>query len=84
MERLQADSPSVSLTDAQRAEIAELDSVYQAKIAEKEIFVKGELAKATEQGDVEAIASLERQLGTDRAALQAELEEKKEQIRLSS
>ncbi len=81
MERLQANSPSVPLTDEQRAKIAELDSVYQAKIAEKEIFLKGQIAKAMEQGDFEALASLEKQLSVDRAALQAELEEKKEKIR---
>ena len=84
MERLQASSPSVSLTDEQRAKMAELDSVYQAKIAEKEIFLKGQMAKAMEQGDLEALASLEKQLGVDRAALQAEREEKKEQIRTAT
>ncbi len=81
MERLQADSPSVPITDKQRAELAELDTVYQAKIAEKEIFIKGQIAKAAEQGDIEALASLEKQLGVDRANLQSDLEEKKKQIR---
>ena len=81
MERLQSNSPSVPLTDEQRAKIAELDSVYQAKIAEKEIFLKGQMAKAMEQGDLEALASLEKQLSVDRAALQAEREEEKEKIR---
>ena len=84
MERLQANSPSVPLTDEQRAKIAELDSVYQAKIAEKEIFLKGQMAKAMEQGDLEALASLEKQLGVDRAALQSEREEKKKQIRAAT
>ena len=84
MERLQANSPSVPLTDEQRAKMAELDSVYQAKIAEKEIFLKGQMAKAVEQGDLEALASLEKQLGIDRAALQIEREEKKKQIRTTT
>lgn len=84
MERLRANSPSVPLTDEQRAKIAELDSVYQAKIAEKEIFLKGQIAKAMEQGDFEALASLEKQLSVDRAALHAELEEKKEKIRAAT
>lgn len=61
--------------------MAELDSIYQAKIAEKEIFLKGQMAKAMEQGDLEALASLEKQLSVDRAALQTEREEKKEKIR---
>lgn len=84
MERLQASSPSVPLTDEQRAKMAELDSVYQAKIAEKEIFLKGQMAKAMEQGDLEALASLEKQLIVDRAALQSEREEKKKQIRAAT
>lgn len=84
MERLQSNSPSVPLTDEQRAKIAELDSVYQAKIAEKEIFLKGQMAKAMEQGDLEALASLEKQLSVDRAALQTEREEEKEKIRAAT
>lgn len=81
MERLEKKDPAVSLSDEQKAELAELDSIYQAKIAEKEIFVDGQMAKAVESGDVEAIASLERQKVADRNNLQAELEEKKEAVR---
>ena len=66
MERLEKDSPAVSLTEKQRAELAELDSIYQAKMAEKEIFIEGQLAKAVESGDMEAVASLERQKSADR------------------
>lgn len=81
MERLNAKSPSVKLTDAQKKELAELDSVYSAKIAEREIFIKGELEKARESGDFEAYQSLERQLTADRNNIKADLEEKKEKIR---
>ena len=81
MERLEKDAPAVSLTDEQRSQLAELDSLYQAKIAEKEIFIEGQLAKAQEAGDVEAIASLERQRTADRNNLTATLEEKKEAVR---
>ena len=81
MERLEKDSPAVSLTEKQRAELAELDSIYQAKMAEKEIFIEGQLAKAVESGDMEAVASLERQKSADRNNLQADLERKKEAIR---
>tara|TARA_A100001037_G_C14649327_1_gene413769 strand:+ start:151 stop:429 length:279 start_codon:yes stop_codon:yes gene_type:complete len=81
MERLEKDSPAVSLTEKQRAELAELDSIYQAKMAEKEIFIEGQLAKAVESGDMEAVASLERQKSADRNNLQADLERKKEAVR---
>jgi hypothetical protein len=81
MERLNKTSPTVKLTDEQKKEIAELESKYAAKIAEREIFVKGEMAKAVSKGDMEAIEQLEKQLVSDRKSLQAELEEKKAKVR---
>lgn len=81
MERLEKNSPAGNLSDEQRAQLAELDSIYQAKIAEKEIFIEGQLAKAIQAGDAEAVASLERQRAADRNNLNADLEEKKEAIR---
>ena len=81
MERLNKLAPAVKLKDDQKKELAELDSRYAAKIAEREIFVKGELAKAEEKGDFEAVKQLEKQLVSDRKSLQAELEEKKEKVR---
>ena len=81
MERLNKTSPPMKLTADQKKEIAELESKCAAKIAEREIFVKGELAKALERGDGEAIEQLERQLVSDRKSAQAELEEKKAKVR---
>lgn len=81
MERLDKDGPALTLTDEQRAALAELDSVYQAKLAEKEIFLQGQIGKAVESGDAEAIASLERQMAADRNNLAADLETKKEAVR---
>jgi len=81
MERLSQKSPSVKLNDAQKQELAELDTLYASKIAEREIFIKGELSKAREQGDFEAFQSLEKQLSADRNNLRADLEEKKTKVR---
>ena len=81
MERLSKSSPTVKLTDKQKKEIAELDSKYQAKVAEREIGLKSEIAKAAAQGDYEAMEKLEQQLSAERRKLQTELEEKKEQAR---
>ena len=53
MERLQQTSPSLSLTDEQKKELAELDSKYQAKIAEKELFLNEQIRKAQAEGKVE-------------------------------
>lgn len=84
MERLEKAAPSVKVSDAQRTEIAELDSMYKSKIAEKEVFLGGELAKARAQGDFEAIEGLSLQLQREVRRLQAECEEKKERVRRAS
>ena len=81
MERLNKTAPSVKLNADQKKELAELDSRYAAKVAEREIFVKSELAKAAEKGDSEALEQLGKQLVSDRKSLHAELEEKKEKVR---
>jgi hypothetical protein len=81
MERLAKTSPTVSLTDENKKQLADLESRYAAKIAEREIFLKGELEKAVSQGDPEAYQQIERQLVSERKSLRAELEEKKQQVR---
>lgn len=81
MERLNKSSPPVKLTDKQKAEIAELESKCKSKIAEREIFIRGEIVKAIDKGDFEAVEQLEKQLVSDRKSLEAELEEKKEKVR---
>jgi len=81
MERLNKQSPTAKLTAAQKKELAELDSVYSAKIAERELFLKGQVATAVAANDGEAIEQLEKQIASERKRLQAELEEKKEAVR---
>ena len=81
MERLNKTSPAVKLTEKQKKQMAELDSKYQAKVAEREIGLKSEIAKAAAQGDYESMEKLEQQLAAERKKLQVELEEKKEQVR---
>jgi hypothetical protein len=81
MERLNKTSPTIKLTDEQKKEIAELESKSAAKIAERELFIKGEIAKSVDKGDFEAIEQLEKQLVSDRKSIQADLEEKKAKVR---
>jgi hypothetical protein len=81
MERLNKASPAIKLTANQKKQLAELDSKYAAKIAEREITLKGEIQKATAQGDLENVEKLEQQLMKERKSLQAELEEKKQALR---
>jgi len=81
MERLSKASPIVKLTTRQKKEIAELESKCAAKIAERELFLKGEIAKAIDKGDHQAIEQFEKQMVMDRKSLQADLEEKKAKVR---
>jgi hypothetical protein len=81
MERLQKTSPSLSLTKEQKKELAELDSKYQAKIAEKELFLKDQIRKAQTEGKVDDIDSLEKQLASEVRRLHEECEAKKQKLR---
>jgi len=81
MERLAKNAPMAKLSDDQRKQLAELDSIYAAKIAERELLLKTELDKAYAKNDFDAVEPLKKQLSSDRRTLQAELEEKKEQVR---
>jgi hypothetical protein len=81
MERLSKASPSVKLTNEQKKQLAELDSQCAAKIAERELFLQGEINKAIDRGDDEALAQLEKQLLSDRKSLRATFEEKKDKVR---
>jgi len=79
MERLKQASPTVNLTAEQKKQLAELDSLYAAKVAEREIALGAEMARVA--GDAEKEQSLREQLNADRRKLQAELEDKKERVR---
>ena len=81
MERLQKTSPSLSLTGEQKKELAELDSKYQAKIAEKELFLKDQIRKAQTEGKVDDIESLQKQLASEVRRLQEDCEAAKEKLR---
>jgi hypothetical protein len=83
MERLEKSSPSVSLTEDQKKEIAEVDSVYRAKIAEKELFLKDQIRKAQAAGKFDEAESLEKQLASELRRLQEDCETKKDKLRVS-
>ncbi len=80
MERLNKTAPVEKLSAAQKKEIAELNEKCQAKIAEREIFLKDQINEARAKGAYEEVEQLEKQLASERRALTGELEEKKEAI----
>ncbi len=81
MERLEKQAPSAKLTDAQRHALAEIDNLYTAKIAEREVFLQAQLQKARLAGNAAEVDSIQLQLSRELRRLQEEREEKKEKIR---
>ena len=83
MERLEKSAPTVTLTDAQKAQIAEIDSTYKARIAEKELFLQGQIREAQLGGNYAEIEKLEMQLATELRRLHEDCDEKKTKLRVS-
>ena len=81
MERLEKESPTRELTEEQKAKLSELSKVYEAKIADKELFLNGEIAKAEAAGEFDQIEQLTKQLSSERKVLEEELEQKKNEVR---
>jgi hypothetical protein len=81
MERLNKVSPTSKLTEAQKKQLAELDSKYAAKIAGREIALQDEIVKAEAAENLEKADTLRQQLVGERKSLQAELEGKKQKVR---
>ena len=81
MERLEKESPTKEISDELKAKLAEISKVFEAKIADREVFLNGEIAKAESAGEFEVIEQLNKQLASDRKVLEAELEAKKNELR---
>jgi len=81
MERLSKQTPATKLTAEQKKQIAELESRYKAKIAEREISLTDSINAAADQGNGEEIAKLKELLAHEKRKLAEELEEKKEGVR---
>ena len=83
MERLAKGQPVVTLTGDQKKQLAEVDSIFKARIAEKELFLKGEIQKAQLAGKFDEVELLEKQLASEIRRLQEDCEAKKEKLRAS-
>jgi hypothetical protein len=83
MERLAKSDPSTDrpLTAAQKTRLAEIDRVYQGKIAEREIFLKKQLNEAFAAQKAEEAEKVQQQLVSERARLEEERDEEKERVR---
>ena len=83
MERLEKSAPTVTLTDAQKAQIAEIESTYKARIAEKELFLQDKIREAGLSGTFQELEQLEAQLAAEVRRLREDCEEKKAKLRAS-
>ena len=83
MERLQKASASLTFTDEQKKELADVDSKYRARIAEKELFLKEQIGKAQAKGKFDDVESLQKQLASEIRRLYDECEDKKGKMRSS-
>lgn len=80
MERLNKTAPATKLSAGQKKRIAEIESKYKARIAERELALKEEIAAAAAAGEFEKVEMLQQQLVSERKKLLADLEEQKEQV----
>ena len=71
------------LSDEQKEKIAEIDSKYQAKIAEQRIFLEKNLSDTKAQGNEEEIELIRRQLNDEIADLEAKANSEKDKIHSS-
>jgi hypothetical protein len=69
------------LTEEQRNEISEIESLYKSKIAEKELLLKDQIQKELAAGRFDEVESLKQQLSSELRRLSEEREEKKERVR---
>ena len=83
MERLAKSDPDAGkpLSAEQKDRLAEIDRVYQGKLAEREIFLKKQLNDAYAAQKGEEVQKMKQQIVSERARLEEEREEEKERVR---
>jgi len=82
MERLQESDPDKKpVTDEMRKALAAIDEKFDAKIAERKIFLTQKLATASANQDMQEVELIEKQISNEKARLEEEREEAKDKIR---
>ena len=83
MERLSKSDPASSrpITPEQRARLADIDRVYQGKLAEREIFLKQRLEQALSGRDADEVDKIKKQISSEKARLEEDRESEKERVR---
>lgn len=81
MERLEKSEPKVEVTEEMRAKLAKCDQLYQSKIAEREVFLGGLIAKAKAADSFGEEVELDEQKTREISVLQQQWNTAKEKIR---
>ncbi len=82
MERLAKSAPAERpLSDAQKARLAEIDTLHKGKWAEREVFLKEQLEQAYAGGDLDAANQVRVQLAREKTRIEEERDEEKERVR---
>ena len=83
MERLNASDPDAGkpLTPEQKAKLAEIDRVFQGKIAEREIFLKHQLDEMLAASKWDEAEKIKKQLAGEKARIAEEREDEKQKLR---
>ena len=82
MERLAKAEPAAApVTKEQKARLAEIDRLYQGKLAEREIFLKQQLNAALAAQKLDEADKVRKQIAGEKARLEEEREEEKERVR---
>ncbi len=82
MERLaKSDPANAPLSAGQKNRLAEIDRVYQGKIAERAIFLQQQLQAALAAQNLEEADKIRQQSANEKARLEEEREAEKERVR---
>jgi hypothetical protein len=83
MERLSKSDPGAprALTAAQREKLAEIDRVYTARLAERDIFLRQRLEQARSGTDAEAVEKIRKEIASERTRIDGERESEKDRVR---
>ncbi|OHE79590.1 MAG: hypothetical protein A3G75_09045 [Verrucomicrobia bacterium RIFCSPLOWO2_12_FULL_64_8] len=85
MERLKASDPDAArpLTAGQKTKLADIDRLYQGRIAEREIFLKQLLDDALAASQWDEAEKIKKQLAAEKARLAEERDAEKDRVRRS-
>jgi len=81
MDRLQQQAPSKPLTEAQKAELADIESLFKSRIAQLEIEIGDEIQTAQASENYAEVDELRARLTTQKARLEEEKDARKERVR---